>query len=497
MCVKVTCVGRGSDGAITHLGGSEDDGSMRWGLTRAEAIQRIESNEWSFFVARPAADPVPVLVRTIGGAKALTTARDDTQTNNLDQLPVCNPPLAGTDPQFPLSIPGPRQPALVEVVGPKAGGGPTVVTADAQGVYRPSGWTAARPLKRLRLTCNIPFPALLEVYVERDPTRGDYVEATHKLTKVDSTLPAQVRAQEDQGRGWYDWILSIPDATYPRRFTPAIVVLGIPQGFQGGSGITIFVRNVSYNRYCAGPSVPLSIVLARTTYAPPYTYPPVASGGGTGTKPPAREYKPGAFVAWSPAVRNIGQSTTKGGKRLEVKSAAELATAGWPQYGIYTSSDGKSLCQPVGFAVLTGTGGQGGGIGFSDSGELGVALAIRQPNVTGYAGDILFRFAKLGAPASAPIDVEGFVTKSNATVTPRILLDAAEQVALVVDANRFGGTPAGRARLLDLGRGGAALRELEFDGVTISATVAKKADGSFEAVITTDAGQTKVPLPKA
>ena len=69
MCVKVTCVGRSGDGTITHIAGSDDDGSMRWGLTREKAIERIESNEWSFFVARPAADVAPVLVRTVSGRK--------------------------------------------------------------------------------------------------------------------------------------------------------------------------------------------------------------------------------------------------------------------------------------------------------------------------------------------------------------------------------------------------------------------------------------------
>lgn len=503
MCVKVTCTGRSADGAVTHIGGSADDGSMRWGLSRTEAIQRIESNEWSFFVARPAADPVPVLVRTVSGVKALTTARDETQTNNLDELPACNPPLAGTDPQFPLSIPGPRQPALVQLVGPAAGGGAVVVSPDANGRFRIPGWgSGGGALKRLRLTCNIPFPANLEVYVERDPSRPDYVEAQHKLIEIDSTLPAQVQAVESSGQGWYDWTLTILDASYPRRFTPAVVPVGIPAAFGTATGLTLYIRSVSYNRYCAGPSVPLPVVVYRTTYTPPYTYPVGGSPGGAGgaARPP-REYKVGPFVAWQPTIKNIGQSTTKGtDKRLDVKSSAEVGIAGWPQFGVYTDpTAGKSLCQPVGFAVLAGSGTGGGGIGFSGNGELGVALAVRQPNVPGYAGDLLFLFVKLGAPSAQPMDVEGFLTTPNASVTPRILFDQAEQVALVVDANRFGGfaTNPGRARLVDLGHGASPLRELEFDGATLSASVAKRADGSFEAVITTDGGTARVALPKS
>ncbi|MCM2357972.1 MAG: hypothetical protein NDI77_07465 [Geobacteraceae bacterium] len=373
---------------------------------------------------------------------------------------------------------------------------------DADGRFKIPGWTPAKKLSRLRLTCNFPFPANLEVYIERDPTRPDSVEANHKLTKIDSTSPAQVRALEDQGKGWYDWILMLPDASYPRRFTPSIVPIGIPKAIGAGSGFTLFIRNVSYNRYCEGPSVPLSVVVYRTPFIPPYTYPSGGSSGG-GTKPP-REYKPGAFGAWQPGVKNIGQSMPKGtNKRLEVKSPAEAVEVGWPQYGVYTNpaaTPPTKLCQPVGFAVLTGTGTDGGGIGFSDTGELGVALAILQPNVTGRAGNVLFRFIKLGAPSAQPMDVEGFLTTPNTTVTPRILFDPTEQVALVVDANRFGGYAMnpGRARLLDLGHGASSLREIEFngDGTTLSATVSKLPDGSYEAVITTNVGQTKVGLPK-
>ena len=99
------------------------------------------------------------------------------------------------------------------------------------------------------------------------------------------------------------------------------------------------------------------------------------------------------------------------------------------------------------------------------------------------------------------MDVQGFLRTGElppATVTPQILFDQAEQVALVVSANVGGAatTNPGRVRLLDLGQGASSLRELEFDGTTLSASVAKRTDGSFEAVITTDAGTTKVPLPK-
>lgn len=186
-------------------------------------------------------------------------------------------------------------------------------------------------------------------------------------------------------------------------------------------------------------------------------------------------------------------------KRLQVKSPIQIGTAGWPQYAVYDDPSipqPKKLCQPVGFAILPGTGTAVGGADFSGTGDFGVVLAALQPHVPGHAGDVLFRFVKLGAAQAQPMDVEAFLAKGTTTVTPRILMDAADQLALVVDANRFGGLPSGHARLLDLGHHAATLASFEFDGTTISATVTKKSTGTFEAVVTTDQGARTVALPK-
>ena len=156
------------------------------------------------------------------------------------------------------------------------GVGAVLVNPGSDGRFRIASWTTANPVRRLRVVCNAPFPANLEVYIERDPTRPDYVESDHKLTKVDSTSPGAVRALEDLGRGWYDWTLSLPDVSYPHRFTPFIVPIGISAVQGTGTGFTLFIRNVSYNRYCEGPSTPVSVVVYRTTYTPPYTYPTIS-----------------------------------------------------------------------------------------------------------------------------------------------------------------------------------------------------------------------------
>lgn len=212
---------------------------------------------------------------------------------------------------------------------------------------------------------------------------------------------------------------------------------------------------------------------------------------------PALPYREGPFVEWRPAVQSVGQSVLLGpSRRLRVVPPGP-GSAGWPAYGVFDKpATSELLCQPVGFAPLTGSGPALGGAGFSQTGSLGIALAVLQPHAPGYAGNILFRFAALPSPATQSTDVEGFLTTPNSTVSPRIWLDPAERLAVVVDANRFGGHVAnpGRARLLDLSRGARVLAAFEFDGKTVFAAIAESAAG-FEAVVTTNVESRRVRLP--
>lgn len=74
---------------ITHIGGPNADGT-RWNLTQPEAIQGINSGDYSFYVERPAGDRVEVIVATSPyGNLYLKTTADGDQPNNLLSLPEC------------------------------------------------------------------------------------------------------------------------------------------------------------------------------------------------------------------------------------------------------------------------------------------------------------------------------------------------------------------------------------------------------------------------
>lgn len=73
--------------AITHVGGYA---TSQWKLTLADAIGRIERQEWQFYVERPSGDRVWVRVATSRyGNKYLKTDADGDEPNNLLSLPEC------------------------------------------------------------------------------------------------------------------------------------------------------------------------------------------------------------------------------------------------------------------------------------------------------------------------------------------------------------------------------------------------------------------------
>src|SRR6266566_248821 len=108
MCVEVQWVGRATNNRITHIGGSTQD-HVPWGLTAAEAISRIQSDEWSFFV-EVAGMRTAVRVGSRDGdhflTTYLTTHPDPTALNNLHNLPSNPRPFGGVEPHFPWSLPG-------------------------------------------------------------------------------------------------------------------------------------------------------------------------------------------------------------------------------------------------------------------------------------------------------------------------------------------------------------------------------------------------------
>jgi Protein of unknown function (DUF3892) len=74
---------------ISNVGGPNPNGS-RWRLTQPDAIDGIESGRWSFWVERPPAQHVEVVVAISQyGHKYLKTTADGEQPDNLLALPEC------------------------------------------------------------------------------------------------------------------------------------------------------------------------------------------------------------------------------------------------------------------------------------------------------------------------------------------------------------------------------------------------------------------------
>jgi hypothetical protein len=75
------------DGSITHIGGRYSGGTQ-WRVTSTEAIERIRTGEWEFYVARGRHE-VDLIVATRQGTDYLRTHGDGIEKNNLASLPAC------------------------------------------------------------------------------------------------------------------------------------------------------------------------------------------------------------------------------------------------------------------------------------------------------------------------------------------------------------------------------------------------------------------------
>lgn len=72
---------------IQYIGGINPDGG-RWKVTQPEAIQKMESGEWEFYVEE-GGKTVDVVVATHNENKYIKTKPDGIQPDNLLALPTC------------------------------------------------------------------------------------------------------------------------------------------------------------------------------------------------------------------------------------------------------------------------------------------------------------------------------------------------------------------------------------------------------------------------
>jgi len=88
--VQITCISRtermSSHERLTHVGGSADS---QWKIALDDAIAKIESGEWAFFVQAHRRTAGVIVAVSPSGKKYLKTEADGDQPDTLLWLPEC------------------------------------------------------------------------------------------------------------------------------------------------------------------------------------------------------------------------------------------------------------------------------------------------------------------------------------------------------------------------------------------------------------------------
>ena len=92
MAIRIECInkypGRDPHRHITHIGGKHANGS-RWKLTEEEAVHRVRSGKWDFYVEAGGRTARVIVVRSAAGNDYLKTQMDGYRPDNLLALPEC------------------------------------------------------------------------------------------------------------------------------------------------------------------------------------------------------------------------------------------------------------------------------------------------------------------------------------------------------------------------------------------------------------------------